>query len=77
MSRKPHVVPTKKFRLLVNTVYGGVNEAAERWGVEYLSLRRFLNETHGLNIRTAARIMEATCMRYEELFENKEPKVTR
>lgn len=63
------VKPSKKLRDLVE-IFGGINNAAERWGVEYGSLRRFLEGKQTLTLPVAGRIVEHSGLAYEELFDH-------
>ncbi len=69
MSHDFKVKPSKKLRDLVE-IYGGVNLAAEHWGIEYGSLDRFLDGKNMLSLPTAGKILESTGLSYEELFEH-------
>ncbi len=61
---------------LVFDIYGGINGAATAWGVEYLSLRRFM-EGGTMSLPAAAKIVETTHLPYDELFEHKEKEAKR
>lgn len=63
------VKPSQKLRDLVE-IYGGVNITAERWGIEYGSLKRFLKGEQTLSLPVAGRIVEKSGLTYEELFEH-------
>lgn len=52
--------------------YGSVNAAAEAWGVEYVSLKRFVDGTGGLTLATAMRISDATGVATDDLFVHEE-----
>lgn len=64
-------------KMLVFDVYGGINGAANAWGIEYLSLRRFM-EGGSMSLPAAAKIVERTALPYDELFEHHaQPKGTK
>jgi len=63
------VKPSQKLRDLVK-IYGGTNVTAERWGVEYGSLQRFLDGKQTLMLPVVGRIVQASGLPYEELFEH-------
>lgn len=66
------VKPSPKLLLLVNKVHGSVRGAAEAWGIQHVSLQRFLNGEGGLAHETAAQIMSRTGLEHDELFECEE-----
>ena len=58
--------------MLVNKVHGSVRGAAEAWGIQHVSLQRFLNDEGGLSHETAVRIMNRTGLEHDELFTHEE-----
>lgn len=66
------VRPSPKLLLLVNKVYGSTRAAAEAWGIQHVSLQRFLNDEGGLAHETAAQIMSRTGLEHDQLFEHVE-----
>jgi hypothetical protein len=64
------VTPSPLFSDLVARIHGSIYAAATAWGIEYRSLRRFLEGTHQLHGPTIAQIIERTGLPYEKLFEH-------
>lgn len=65
------VRPSPKMKKLIYEIHGSINAAATVWGVEYLSLRRFM-EGGTMSLPAAAQIVERSGVPYEELFEHTE-----
>lgn len=68
MPNNQTVKPSKKFQAIMD-VYESVNAAAEAWGIEYNSLRRFVEGEGSITIETAVKIIKATHLTFEQLFE--------
>jgi hypothetical protein len=59
--------PSDKFKQLV-TLYGGVNQIALKWDMEYRTLHRFLDDGLGISGSAVATIVERSGLPYSELF---------
>lgn len=62
------VRPTQKLLTLVMDIHGSVRAAAEAWGIQHVSLQRFISDEGGLSQETAAHIIERTGLNYDQLF---------
>lgn len=62
------VKPSSKFKVLVESVHGSVNAAAEAWGVEPKVLYRFVQGKGGISLDTAARIAWCNSVALDDLF---------
>jgi hypothetical protein len=73
------VEPTEQFQALLKA-YKNLNAAATFWGIEYQTLRRFVEGEGNLSGGNIARILAKTGLTYEELFRHVEqpgPRQTR
>ena len=73
------VRPTDQFRRLLSG-YRNLNAAAVWFGIEYVTLRRFMEGQGNLSGGNIAKIIGKTGLTYEELFEHVEepgPRQTR
>ncbi len=48
--------------------YGSVNAAAEVWGIQYLTLDRFINHGAGMSLGSAMKLSRAIGVPVDELF---------
>lgn len=73
------VEPTEQFKSLL-AAYKNLNAAATFWGVEYVTLRRFVEGEGNLGGAAIAKILAKSGLSYEELFRHVEqpgPRTTR
>lgn len=61
--------PSKQLRKLIEAI-GSVNAAATMFGLDTMTLTRWLNKQGGITLKNAAQIIEATKLPYEKLFEH-------
>jgi hypothetical protein len=65
--------PSTQLKKIVSA-YPSVNAAARAFGLEYMTLDRFLKGSGGMSADAVASIMEATKLSYDALFEHLEEK---
>lgn len=79
MSVEIKIEPTPQFRAFL-AGYKTLNAAAAFWGIEYVTLRRFVEGQGNLSGANIAKILSKTGVTYEELFRHVEqpgPRTTR
>ncbi len=54
--------------------YGSVNAAAEVWGIQYLTLDRFIKHGAGMSLGSAMKLSKAVGVPMDELFVEGETK---
>ncbi len=59
--------PSKQLIKIIDAL-GSVNAAATLFGLEPMTLTRWIDDKGGITLKAAAQIMEATKLPYEKLF---------
>ena len=68
--------PSKQLLKIIDAL-GSVSAAAASFGLEPMTLTRWMNDQGGITLKAAAQIMHATQLPYEKLFDHEPEKASK
>lgn len=67
MRKQPRLQPSNQLRKAID-LYGGVNPASKAWGIEYVSLKRWLTGHGGISDGTMLAIERGSGLSHQQAF---------